>query len=92
MAKCHCQISVTKVSDISICNTPGHNTVHYNTVLDITQIIVGTQLDYFCYMSINFTLVIYNTVIDWIASTEIGLDRSNNVIRRLRYISNLCYV
>ena len=30
----------------------------YNTVLDITLITVGPQLDYFGYMSIHFTLVI----------------------------------
>ena len=44
-------------------NTPGplYNMVRYNTVLDITLIIAGPQmviLDYFCYMSIHFTLVI----------------------------------
>ena len=37
---------------------PLYNTVHYNTVWDITLIIVGPQLDYFCYMSIDFTLII----------------------------------
>ena len=41
-------------------STPGplYNMVHYNTVLDITLIAVGPQLDYFGYMSIHFTLVI----------------------------------
>ena len=41
---------------------PLYNTTRYNMVLDhITLIIVGPQLvilDYFCYMSIHFTLVI----------------------------------
>ena len=40
--------------------TPGplYSTLHYNTVLDITLIIVGPQLDYIWYMSIHFTLVL----------------------------------
>ena len=66
-------------------NTPEplYNTLHYNTVLDITLITVGPQLvilECFCYMSIHFTLVIT----DWIANTEIGLDPNNSVIKRLR--------
>ena len=62
---------------------PLFNTGRYNTVLDITLIIVGPQLDYFGYMSICF-FSCYNT--DWIANTEIGLDASNSVIKRLRCI------
>ena len=40
--------------------TPGplYNTVSYNTALDMSMIIVGLQMDYFCYMSIHFTLII----------------------------------
>ena len=43
--------------------TPGplYYMLHYNTVLDITLITVGPQLvnlDYLCYMSLHFTLVI----------------------------------
>ena len=40
--------------------TPGplYNTVHYNSVLDITLITVGPHLDYFGDMPIHFTLVI----------------------------------
>ena len=40
-------------------DTPGplYNTLHYNTVLDITLISVGPQLHYFCYMSIHLTLI-----------------------------------
>ena len=42
-------------------------------------------MDYFCYMSIHFTLVI-----TWIgkANTEIGLNPYNSVIKRLRYMSD----
>ena len=34
--------------------TPGplYNTIRYNTVLDITLIIVGPQVDQFCYISL----------------------------------------
>ena len=44
-------------------NTPKplYNTVHYNTVLDITRISVGPQMvifDLFSYITIHFTLVI----------------------------------
>ena len=40
---------------------PLYNMVHNNMVLDITLIIVGHQMvifDYFCYMSIYFTLIL----------------------------------
>ena len=51
------------IKHLHICGTsvPGDNTVYYNTVLDITLIIVGPQLvilDYFCFMSSHFTLII----------------------------------
>ena len=61
--------------------TPGplYNTIRYNTVLDLTLIIIGPQLGYFCYFYIFYSH--YNT--DWIANTEIGLDPDNSVIKRL---------
>ena len=37
---------------------PLYNMLCYNTVLNITGITVRPQLDYICYMSIHFTLVI----------------------------------
>ena len=46
---------------------PFYNMVHYNMVLDKTLITAGRQMvifDYFCYMSVYFTLVI-----TWIAAT-----------------------
>ena len=43
---------------MNITSGPLYNMVHYNTVLDITLIAVGPQLDYFGSMSIHFTLVI----------------------------------
>ena len=55
---------------VSVINsTPGplYNMLRYNTVLDITLITAGPQLvilDYFCYMSIHFTLFI--TWIGWL--------------------------
>ena len=60
-----------------------YNTVHYNTVLDITRIRVGPQIaisDFFSYIIYAFYCQ-YNT--DWIANMEIGLDPNNSVIKRL---------
>ena len=54
-------------------------------VLDITLITVGPQLDIFAICLYIYTR--YNT--DWIANTEIGLDPSNSLIKRLRYINDL---
>ena len=81
----------------SLC-TPGplYNTVHYNTVLDITLIIIGQ-----CWTPIRLVLLYvytfysrYNT--DWIANTEIGWDHSNSIIKRLRcssfYTGRVIYV
>ena len=44
----------------NIENTLGrlYNTVRYTTVLDITLIIDGPLLDYFCYMSVHFIFII----------------------------------
>ena len=50
------------------------------TVLDITLIAVGPQL--YCFAICLYIYSRYNT--DWIANTEIGLDPSNSVIKRLR--------
>ena len=70
--------------------TPGplYNTIHYNMVLDITLISVGSQLHYFCYMYMFIHFTRYNT--DWIANMETGLEPSNSVIKRLRFISIKC--
>ena len=62
---------------------PLYNTVHYNTVLDITRIRDGPQMAIqgsFFYIIYAFYSR-YNTV--WIANTEIGLDPNNSVIKRL---------
>ena len=61
---------------------PIYNTVHYNTVLDITRIGAGPQnviINLFSYTSKFYSH--YKTV--WIANTEIGLDPNNSVIKRL---------
>ena len=50
--------------------------VHYNTVLDITLVIVGPEL-----VILDSRL---NT--DWIANKEIGLYPNNSAIKRLRCI------
>ena len=65
-----------------ICNTPGplYNTVRYNTVLVITLITVVPHWTILLYVYIFHSH--YNT--EWIAKTEIGLDPSNSVIKRLR--------
>ena len=57
-----------------------YNTVHYNTVLDITRLSVGPQLqlviwDSFAYITYTFYSR-YNTV--WIT----GFDSNNSVIKR----------
>ena len=36
--------------------TPLYNMLHNNTVMDITLIIVGPQLDYFCYKCLYILL------------------------------------
>ena len=62
---------------------PFYNTVHYNTVLVITQIKVGPQMaiqDSFSYTTYAFYSR-YNTV--WIANTDIGLNPKDSVIKRL---------
>ena len=65
-----------------MCNTPQplYNTVHYNTVLDITWVIAGLQM----VIKDNCTIYsCYNT--EWIANTEIGLDPNklnNSVLKR----------
>ena len=59
---------------------PIYNTVHDNTVLDITRIGAGPQnviINLFSYTSTFYSH--YKTV--WIANTEIGLDPNNSVIR-----------
>ena len=64
-----------------IHNTPQplYNTVHYNTVLDITRISIGPL--YYIFLH-NYTFYSrYNTI--WIANMEIGLDPNNSVIKRL---------
>ena len=71
---------VTVVNTSTCTPEPLYNTVCYNTVLDITLITVGPQLDYLCYNVYTF----YSRNTDWIANTEIGLDPSNSVIKRLR--------
>ena len=67
---------------------PLYNTVHYNTVLDITRIKVGSQmaiLDTFFCMTCAFYSQ-YNTV--WIDNTETGLNSYSSVIKRLWCIFN----
>ena len=63
--------------------TPGplYNTVHHNTVLDVTLINVGPQFKYFL-LNVYTFYSRYN--MDWIANMEIGLDPINSVIKRLR--------
>ena len=70
---------------------PLYNTVHYNTVLDITRIKVGSQmaiLDTFFCMTCAFYSQ-YNMV--WIANTEIGLNSNSSVIKRLWCISSVLW-
>ena len=69
-----------------MCSTPGplYNTVCYNMVLDITLITVGPQLDYFCYIYVYVYTIYSHYNMDWIANTEISLDPSISVIKRLR--------
>ena len=60
---------------------PLYDIVCYSVVLDITLNIVGPQLvilDYFCY---NVSYSSYN--MNWISSTEIGLDPNASIIKRL---------
>ena len=62
---------------------PLYNTVHYNTVLDITRIRIGPQVtieNTFAYITDAFYFQ-YNTV--WMAYTETGLDPNKSVIKRL---------
>ena len=44
----------------NFANTPGplYNMLRYKTVLDITLIFVGPQLDYICYVLVYLTLII----------------------------------
>ena len=62
---------------------PRYNTVHYNTVLDITRVITGPK------MVFKRLILLYGYTFssryktDWIASTEIGLNPNNSVIKRL---------
>ena len=62
--------------DLHLAYTPQplYNTVHYNSVWDITQAIAGPQ------MVILRLILLYNYLfyssynMDWISNTEIGLD------------------
>ena len=66
-----------------------YNMVHYNTILDITQVIAEPQmviLDYFSYISIDTFYSRYN--MNWIVNKEIGLDPNKSVVKSLRWHNN----
>ena len=73
----------------SLCTPqPLYNMVHYNTVLDITQLSVGPQLgvrDSFSY--ITYTFYSQYSIVR-IAITDVDLDPKNSVIKRFSGVQN----
>ena len=59
--KAICPSNFFKVGD-TITPRPLYNMARYNTVLDITLITDGPQLNYFCHMYIHFTLMIITRI------------------------------
>ena len=57
----YCPTSFKRKSIEASTPQPLYNRVHYNTILDIKQVIAGPQKvvkDLFCYITIHFTLFI----------------------------------